>query len=111
MNKKQTIHVGMINSYNLLMDKVSLDTIVQSGLGVFAHVPDEEPRLDDIELMIVYFQDKEMFEMCSGLVKYIEINYNENGTLKGEECDCDYPSIKEYSRGMRCTACDKRIRR
>lgn len=105
------MHVGMINSYNLLMDKVSIDTVVQSGLGVFAHVPDEEPKLDDIEMMIIYFQDRDMFEICSDLVKYIEENYEENGNLKGDECECEYPEIKEYSRKMKCAACNKRLRK
>jgi len=105
------MHVGMINSYNLLMDKVSIDTVVQLGLGVFAHVPDEDPRIEDIELMIIYFQDQEMFEVCSDLVKYIEDNFEENGKLKGEECDCDYPNIKEYTRKMTCGVCNKRIRK
>jgi hypothetical protein len=111
MNKQQTMHVGMMNSYNILMDKVSLDTVVQSGVGIFAHVPDEEPRLDDIEMMIIYFQDHDMFEICSDLVKYIEENYNQNGSLKGSQCDCEYPTLKEYTRKMKCATCNKRLRK
>lgn len=111
MNKEQTMHVGMMNSYNILMDKVSLDTVVQSGLGIFAHVPDEEPTLSDIELMIIYFQDHEMFEICSELVDYIEQNYNQNGTFKGEECTCRYPEVKYYTKRMKCASCNKRLRK
>lgn len=105
------MHVGMMNSYNILMDKVSLDTVVQSGVGIFAHVPDDEPMLDDIEMMIIYFQDHDMFEICSELVKYIEENYNQNGSLKGEQCDCQYPTLKEYTRKMKCGTCNKRLRK
>lgn len=111
MNKQQTIHVGMINSYNILMGTVTIDAVVQSGLGLFAHVPDEEPTLDNIEHMIMYFQDQDMYEHCAELVKYIEENFEENGKLKGEECECRYPEIKEYKMKMRCAACNKRIRR
>jgi len=111
MNKQQTMHVGMMNSYNLIMDKVSIDTVVQSGIGVFAHIPDAEPELNDIQMMIIYFQDHDMYEICSDLVSYIEQNYNDNGCLKGSECDCDYPNIKEYARRMRCGVCNKRIRK
>lgn len=111
MNKQQTMHVGMMNSYNILMDKVSLDTVVQSGVGIFAHVPDDDPMLDDIKMMIIYFQDHDMFEVCSDLVKYIEENYNQNGSPKGADCDCEYPSVKEYTRKMKCATCNKRLRK
>lgn len=111
MTKQQTMYVGMMNSYNIIMDKVSVETVVQSGLGVFAHVPDEEPTLDDIELMIIYFQDQEMFEICSQLTRYIEDNYEKNGKPKGENCDCDYPIIKQYTKKMKCAGCDKRLRK
>lgn len=110
MNKRQTIHVGMINSYNLLMGITNIDSVVQAGLGLFAHVPDEEPSIEDIEHMIMYFQEKEMFEYCSELVKYIKENF-ENGKPKGEDCDCDLPEIKEYKIKMYCSACNKRLRK
>lgn len=101
----------MINSYNLLMGTATIEQIVQSGLGIFAHVPDEEPTMENVQLIIHYFQDHEMFEHCVDLVKYIEQNFNDDGTSREEDCECIYPSITSYNLKMRCSTCNKRLRK
>jgi hypothetical protein len=111
MNKTQSMHVGMINSYNVLMGKASIEQIVQSGLGIFAHVPDEEPNMETIQLIIHYFQDHEMFEHCIDLVKYIEQNFNSDGSSREENCECNYPSVTKYEHRMTCSTCNKRLRK
>jgi hypothetical protein len=111
MNKKQSYHIGMLNSYNLLVEDASIEEIIHSGLGVFAHVPDEEPDHETIVEMIHYFQEHEMFELCSNLIKYIEENFNEDGTYKIGDCECTYPSISAYTKRMKCASCKKRLRK
>jgi hypothetical protein len=111
MNKVQTVHVGMLNSYNVITGAITIEEIIQSGIGVFAHVPDEEPDLESIEQMIMYFQDKEMYENCSWLASYIKDNFDKQGKRLEEECDCYHPTIGQYTKKMCCSTCHKRLRK
>lgn len=110
MNKEQSIHVGMINSYNLLMERATFDEILTAGLGVFAHIPDEDIDYKNVELIILYFQELQMFEHCAHLKKYLEENYNKDGSFKVEECECYLPEIVQYTNKMKCANCNKRLR-
>lgn len=111
MNSIQAVHVGMINSYNLLLEKVTINQIIEAGIGLFAHVPDEEVEMENVEFILYYFQEKEMFEHCAELLNYIKDNFNEDGSHKEEECECDLPTIKEYTKKIKCSTCNKRLKR
>jgi hypothetical protein len=111
MNKLQSIHVAMLNSYNLILGKVSIDDIVKSGIAVFAHVPDDPLEVNDIKFVIKYFESIEMFEQCAILLDYINENYNDDGSFKEEDCDCELPDIEEYTIKMKCSKCNKRLRK
>lgn len=110
MNQEQTIHVAMINSYNVLMGVASLDEVLDSGLAVFSHYPDDDIRLESIETMILYFQEVEMFEHCSVLLKYVKENFNDDGSRKEILCECELPTIVDYKPIMRCGKCKRVIR-
>lgn len=110
MTKEQSIHVGMLNSYNLLLGNATLEQILMSGIGVFAHAPDEETAAENIKFIITYFQTFEMFEHCAELKWYLEENYNKDGTPKVTGCECPLPHFTEYSSDMRCSQCKKRLR-
>lgn len=107
MNSKQTIHVGMLNSYNLITEKVLLEEILMSGIPFFAHVPDEEVSLNQLYHIIAYFEDKEMFEHCEELIDYMHENFNVDGSKKEEYCDCDMPIILNYAAKTKCAICNK----
>lgn len=111
MKESQVVHLGMINSYNVLVNKVSVDEIIMSGIGAFAHSPEERDAKQSVEFMIKYFQDIEMYEKCSALQKYIEETFDENGKYKEPFCDCEYPDIKEYSKTPNCSVCNLKLKR
>ena len=111
MKESQVVHLGMINSYNVLVNKVSVDEIIFSGIGAFAHAPEERDAKQSVEFMIKYFQDIEMYERCSALQKYIEETFDENGKYKEPFCDCEYPDIKEYSKTTTCSVCNLKLKR
>tara|TARA_R110000868_G_scaffold23293_1_gene94170 strand:+ start:372 stop:707 length:336 start_codon:yes stop_codon:yes gene_type:complete len=111
MTQEQIIHVGMINSFNLITERNTLEEIATPDLSLFAHVPDEEIPLDLIQLMMDYFQSFDMFEYCIDLVQYIALNYNEDGTRIQDGCECSQPTIKEYSKKMHCGTCSKRLKK
>lgn len=110
MNKQQRLHVGMINSYNLITGSITIDEIVNSGVSVFAHTPDSDIRFKDINLMLLYFKDLEMYEYCTKLIEYINTNFNEDGTEKEDQCECDYPNLLFYTKKTKCSNCNKRLK-
>jgi len=110
MTKDQQVHIGMLNSYNLMMGKTTIDDIIDARVAFFAHQPDEDIEFKNIEFIILYFQELEMFEHCADLKKYLIDNYDADGTPKLKDCDCEYPEITEYKEDMRCSRCDKRLR-
>lgn len=111
MTQEQMIHVGMINSFNLLTERNTLEEIAMSDVSLFSHVPDEEVPIELVHFMIDYFQSCDMFENCVDLMEYIALNYNENGTRIANDCECPQPVIKKYKRKMYCGHCEKRIRK
>lgn len=111
MKDKQLIHISMLNSYNVLVGNASIEDIVSSGIGVFSHSIYEEDALESIEFMIFYFEENEMYDKCAKLKKYIEENFNEDGTFKREFCDCELPEIKTYTMNVKCEICKKSIQK
>lgn len=110
MNKQQRLHVGMINSFNLITERVTIEEIIDSGISVFAHVPDSDIKFKDINLMLLYFKDLEMFEECSEIVEYINQNFNDDGSPIEQECECEYPEIDKYIKKIKCSNCKKRLK-
>jgi hypothetical protein len=111
MTQEQIIHIGMLNSFNLITERYTLDEIATSDVSYFAHVPNEDVPIDLIQLMISYFQSYEMYGYCAELMTYIKTNYNEDGTIIKHECDCAQPVITAYSKKMFCDRCKKRLMR
>jgi len=111
MNNTQMVHVGMINSFNVLMETISIEEVISSGIGVFAHVPDEDAALESIEFMIFYFKELEMYERCAKLKEYADNTFNEDGTYKEECCKCEHPDITEYVPKIKCSICNLRLKR
>lgn len=110
MTRQQTVHIGMINSFNVITGVATIEQVVNSGIGILAHVPDED-ELEHIGLMVYYFQEHEMYEYCAILKKHIKDTYNEDGTRREPSCECEYPTIGEYVRKMKCLECGKSLRR
>ena len=111
MTQEQMIHVGMINSFNLITERNTLEEIAMSEVSLFAHYPEGEVPLELIQLMMDYFKSFEMFEYCVDLMEYIALNFNDDGTRIIDGCECPQPVITEYSRTMFCGTCSKRLRK
>jgi len=111
MNNTQTVHIGMLNSFNVLTDKVSIEDVISSGLAYFAHSPDEENEMQSIDFMIFYFKGIEMYEKCAELKAYIEKTFNKDGSYKEKFCRCEYPNIEVYKYKPKCSVCNLRLLR
>jgi hypothetical protein len=110
MNEQQRVHIAMLNSYNLVTEKATIEDILDSSIPIFAHIPNDDITIDAIEFMIYYFKSHEMFEYCAKLKEYIQENFNEDGTHKDNSCKCDLPEISDYSERIRCLLCNKIIK-
>jgi hypothetical protein len=109
MKTEKRIHLGMINSFNVITERTTIEQVVSSGLGIFNHYPGEKNELEAIKFMISYFKSLEMYERCSELVKYIDKTFNEDGSYKEKFCDCDMPEIDFYAPKVKCSICNLRI--
>lgn len=105
------VHIGMINSFNVLMENVTVEQVIKSGIGLFSHSPDEDAAMESIEFMIFYFKGIEMYEKCAQLKEYVSKTFNEDGTYKEECCKCEYPEIDEYIPKIKCSVCNLRLKR
>jgi hypothetical protein len=111
MTEQQQLHIGMINSFNIISGKCSAFEVMSSGVGFFAHIPDEDPDFETVNNMLDYFAEIDMFEKCLEIVEYMEENFNEDGTDKVVVCECERPEIESYSKKVFCANCNNRIRR
>ena len=111
MKEARDIHIAMMNSYNMLTEKASIEQIINSGVGLFAHSPEEDSQLESVEFMISYFKNIEMYEKCSELKKYIDNTFDEHGLYKEDKCECEMPEIYEYTPKVKCSICKLRVKR
>lgn len=111
MTDRQRVHVGMMNSYNVLTNKVKLIDVIESSIPIFAHIIDEVPNKNELELIISYFENIEEYEKCIELKCVVQSFFNDDGSLKKiHKCECDMPSFAlEYSDNMVCSKCNNRI--
>lgn len=110
MTNSQILHIGMINSYNLLLGKASFEEVMTSGVGYLAHIPDEIDA-SNLETMIHYFEELEMFEHCLDLKMLFLEHFHPDGTPRELDCLCDQPLIEKYTPHMRCARCNNRLRK
>lgn len=111
MTKEQMIHISMVNSYNVITNRATVQQVTNSGIGVFCHSPEEKEAMKSIEFMITYFQDLEMYEKCSDLKSYISETFNDDGTYKESLCECSYPDIQTYTPIVKCSVCNLTVKR
>ena len=109
LTDSQKVHIGMINSFNLITNRVHLEDIIESDVPLFAHNPEDDIDLKSLDLMVMYFQSLEMFERCGEIMKYINKHYTKDGKLKIKLCECEYPEIEVYTKKLKCSTCKKRI--
>jgi hypothetical protein len=111
MTENQILHLSMINSYNLIIGNASFDEIMDSDINFFAHNPTKTIESSTFQLIIWYFQDKEMFEYCAELNRVYNEMYNEDGSIKQTPCRCEYPEVKTYTPRVVCSICNNIIKR
>jgi hypothetical protein len=110
MENKKLLHVSMMNSYNVIAGKASINDIAIAGLGFFIHQPDEPVSPAIMDYIISYFEEKEMFEYCADIKKVKDAIYNDDGTFREDNCKCEMPMITNYACVTRCDNCNNPVR-
>lgn len=111
MTDEQMAHIGVMNSFNLITERVTLDEIINSNVSFFAHSPEDDIDIAFISFLVKYFKAHEMFENCHELMKYRDKYFDEDGNYlkKKAICECELPEVKEYTMNSICFKCNKYI--
>lgn len=120
MKAEQIVHLGMMNSFNYITGKATIEQIISFKVPAFAHDPDDELRADLLDHLIYYFKEKELFEEVSELNRVksrimIDQNFAKSFENKLTEfldvphCECDMPKVLEYKYNSTCGNCGNRI--
>lgn len=107
MTEKQMLHAAMQNSYNLITGSATLEEIVNSGLTIFVHNPEEPIDSANLLLMIMYYEKLEHYEKCAACKKILDTLFKEEFIVDTYECSCELPKISEYKEPMCCKKCGK----
>lgn len=112
--KEEKLHEAMMNSFNLVTNRITYDDLFNLGKFFLIHLPDEPITQFDLDVMIQYFEDLEMYENCAELKKIQDEQFNDDGihiVWEDEEiCECKNPKIYDDAEGViRCKTCQKRF--
>jgi hypothetical protein len=111
MTEQQKIHVAMINSFNVITGKATIDDVLDSNVALFSHDFNEELQYDNLMFILKYFEQIEMFDKCSEFMVFIDSTFDRKGKHKEKACECPYPDIKSYGLKTKCDTCNRKIRR
>jgi len=112
ISKEEELYYAMLNTFNVLTNKLTYDDIFESETGQFLLVePHINITFNHINDMIGYFESKEMYENCAALLHIRKEDYNDDGTTRENipKCKCKIPEVLVYSIYSRCQNCGLRI--
>lgn len=111
--KAKHLHEAMMNSFNIITNKITYDDLFKMERTFLVHVPDEPITLEDIDIMIGYFEQLEMYENCAELKVISDeiLNYDEEEEdYEEDSCECKIPIISSNDGDIRCLTCDKKFK-
>lgn len=111
MKDRQRVHIGMVNSYNVLTRKARVIDVIESPIPIFAHIVDDVLQKSEIDLIIGYFEMIEEYEKCIELKCVSQTLFYDNGEPKEmKQCECLMPSYApRYDDVMICCKCNNPI--
>jgi len=105
--KAQHLHEAMMNSFNIITNKMTYNDLFKKERSFLVHVPDEPVTDEDLEMMIVYFEHMEMYEECAELKAILDDLEEEE---EEDSCSCKNPKIyDDEDGGIKCKICNKKL--
>ena len=68
---ENNIHFAMLNSYDVIVNKIPIEDILGTSMPFIAHSPFSEPNENDLYGMLEYFEEVEDYEKCIKIKKII----------------------------------------
>lgn len=69
---ENNIHFAMLNSYDIIVNNISIDDILGTSMPFIAHSPFSGPNKNDLYSMLEYFEEMEDYEKCIKIKKIID---------------------------------------
>lgn len=69
MSEEMILDIAMHNSYDVITGISSAEELMESDIGYFIFDPSRGYSMDDIDLVIAYFEDEEDYEKCQKLLQ------------------------------------------
>lgn len=107
MNEKELLHVAMINSYNLITDRLTMEYIEEFALPIFVHFPEKGIDKMSMKVMMMYFITTEDYEICQELSTIYESIFNES--MPNIMCTCKKPNYSLDYDKIVCNNCKEII--
>ena len=81
MEHEVNVHEAMLNSYDVAVNKIDAEDIVDRHNGWFAHDITAPITKYDLEGLLIYFEDEEDYERCIKIRDLINCSYTSNSKL------------------------------
>jgi hypothetical protein len=69
---ENNIQFAMLNSYDVIVNKIPVEDILATTMPFIAHNPFAEPRKEDLLGMLEYFEEEEDYEKCIRIKEIID---------------------------------------
>ena len=69
MSEEMILDIAMHNSYDVIVGIASTEELMDSDTGFFIFDPSIGYSMNDIDLVIAYFEDEEDYEKCQKLLQ------------------------------------------
>ena len=76
------IHKAMLNSYYSIIRDYDPILLIRRGNGVFMHDPSSELEKEDVDDLLLYFEEEEDYVKCQEIKEFIDKKWNLENTKK-----------------------------
>lgn len=71
MDDYEILDIAMRNSYEVIVNEMDVEEIIIKDFGYLVHNPNLPLKLEEVEIMLEYFESIEEYEKCIELKKII----------------------------------------
>ena len=70
------VHQAMLNSYYSIIRDYDPILLITRGKGLFMHDPSSEVEMEDVENLLLYFEEEEDYTKCQEIKQFIDKKWN-----------------------------------
>lgn len=107
MNEEELLYKAMVNSYNVITERDTIENIEKVGMPIFVHLPENGVDKVSLKIITMYFIMDEEYERCEELRKRYNGLFNEE--MPSVACKCSTPDYYMDDDHMICRKCKEVI--